>query len=115
MTLDLVFGASAGKAQVGYFLLCTDLLIQSKRAILGAELRYGQQPGEDTDKSLQGALWGEVGQCCLQNPRASERVKEKGIKNTNKSSQRVPSLGSSARHPDSHANNKNIHYSIREQ
>lgn len=115
MTLDLVFGASAGKAQVGYFLLCTDLLIQSKRAILGAELRYGQQPGEDTDKSLQGALWDEVGQCCLQNPRASERVKEKGIKNTNKSSQRVPSLGSSARHPDSHANNKNIHYSIREQ
>lgn len=62
MTLDLVFAASAGKSHVEYFLLCTDLLSQSKRAILGAELRYRQQPGEDVDKSLQGAVRAEVGQ-----------------------------------------------------
>lgn len=53
-TAELVFGASAGKSHVGHFLPCTDSLSQSKRAILGAELRYRQQPGED--ESLQGAV-----------------------------------------------------------
>lgn len=57
-----MFGASAGKSHVGHFLLCTDLLSQSKRAILGAELRYRQQPGEDVDKSLQGAVRDQAGQ-----------------------------------------------------
>lgn len=55
-TLDLVFCASAGKSNEWHFLLRTDLLSQIKRAILGRELRHGQQQCEDMDKPLQVAL-----------------------------------------------------------
>lgn len=52
-----MFCASAGKSDVGHFLLRTDLLSQIKRAILGTEFTCRQQQGEDVDKPLQVALW----------------------------------------------------------
>lgn len=80
MTLDLVFAASAGKSRVGYFLLCTDLLSQRKRAILGAELRYRQQPGEDVDKSLQGAVRDKACQAAYKTREHQKGLKKKVLK-----------------------------------